>query len=84
VGIYDKTNVFRGNSGQRNILVSEVLTEVYSALQEKGYNPIGQIIGYLLSGDPTYITSHRGARQLISQLERDEILEELISYYLQM
>jgi len=62
----------------------EILLNVYEALREKGYDPVNQIVGYLISGDPTYITSHRGARQLISQLERDEILEELISYYLQM
>ena len=59
------------------------MSEVYKALQAKGYNPVGQIVGYLLSGDPTYITSHGNARNLIRQLERDEILEELVASYLQ-
>ena len=58
-----------------------LLTTVYSALSEKGYNPINQIVGYLLSGDPTYITSYGNARYLIRQLERDELLEELVRSY---
>lgn len=81
--INDKTNVFHSNLGGRNSLVSQVLAQVYFALQEKGYNPIGQIVGYLMSGDPTYITSHGDARNLITRLERDEILEELIDFYLE-
>ena len=60
----------------------EIITEVFAALDEKGYNPTNQFIGYLLSGDPTYITSHNNARSIIRQLERDELLEELISNYL--
>lgn len=60
----------------------EILMEVYKALQEKGYNPINQIVGYIMSGDPTYITSHNGARNKIRKLERDDILEELVAYYL--
>ena len=60
----------------------EVILKVYEALKEKGYNPISQIVGYIMSGDPTYITSHNNARSLISRLERDEILEELVKYYL--
>ncbi len=79
----DKTTVFRSNLGSENKVVYQVLHEVYAALQAKGYNPIGQIVGYLMSGDPTYITSHGNARNLIRQLERDEILEELIASYLQ-
>ena len=59
-----------------------VLLTVYEALTEKGYNPVNQIVGYILSGDPTYITSHNGARSLISKLERDELLEELVCAYL--
>jgi len=59
-----------------------ILKEVYGALNEKGYNPITQIVGYILSGDPTYITASNNARNLISKVERDEILEEIISYYL--
>lgn len=59
-----------------------ILTAVYQALREKGYNPINQLVGYLLSGDPAYITNHRNARNLIRRLERDEILEELVRAYL--
>ena len=59
----------------------EILTQVYRALKEKGYNPNTQLIGYLLSGDPTYITSHNNARSLIKKLERDELLEELVRAY---
>lgn len=62
---------------------AEVLRKVYAALKEKGYSPIDQIVGYLLSGDPTYITSHQGARNLIRRFERDELLEELVRSYLQ-
>lgn len=63
--------------------VSQVLEEVYQALQEKGYNPINQIVGYIMSGDPTYITSHKSARSLIMKVERDEILEELMENYIE-
>jgi uncharacterized protein (UPF0297 family) len=59
----------------------DILMSVYSALKEKGYDPINQIVGYLLSGDPTYITSYNNARYLIRQLERDELLEELVRSY---
>ena len=62
--------------------VSEVLEQVYAALTEKGYNPVNQIVGYIMSGDPTYITSHKNARSLIMKVERDEILEELLSVYI--
>ncbi len=61
----------------------EVLLCVYEALTEKGYNPVNQIVGYILSGDPTYITSHKNARSLIGKLERDELLEEMVCFYLQ-
>ena len=62
---------------------SDVLQQVYVALTEKGYNPINQIVGYIMSGDPTYITSHKGARSLIMKVERDELLEELMAVYIQ-
>ncbi|ADD02309.1 Uncharacterized protein, UPF0297 family [Thermoanaerobacter thermohydrosulfuricus] len=62
--------------------VKEILTAVYEALSEKGYNPINQIVGYILSGDPTYITSHKNARNLIRKIERDELVEELLREYL--
>lgn len=61
--------------------VAEVLERVYAALVEKGYDPINQIVGYIMSGDPTYITSHENARSLIMKVERDEILEELMAAY---
>lgn len=71
------------NAFQENKLeVSEVLEQVYVALTEKGYNPINQIVGYIMSGDPTYITSHKSARSLIMKVERDEILEELMRVYI--
>jgi len=60
----------------------EILKKVYEALVEKGYNPINQIVGYILSGDPTYITSHNDARNLIRQVERDELLEKLVKFYI--
>lgn len=59
-----------------------VLTTVYNALQEKGYNPINQIVGYILSEDPTYITNYNNARALIRKLDRDELLQELVKQYL--
>lgn len=61
---------------------AEVLKLVYSALQEKGYNPVNQIVGYIMSGDPTYITSHMNARSLIRKVERDELIEETVKYYI--
>lgn len=60
---------------------ADILAYVYSALQAKGYDPITQLVGYVLTGDPTYITSHNGARSMICRLERDEILEELVRHY---
>lgn len=61
----------------------EVLLQVYRALKQKGYNPINQIVGYLLSGDPAYITSHQGARNLVRRVERDDLLEELVRKYVE-
>lgn len=63
--------------------IKNILDDVYMALKEKGYHPINQIVGYIISGDPTYITSHSGARSKIRKLERDEILEELVAHYLE-
>ena len=67
---------------EQNERVKETLKEVYSALEEKGHNPINQIVGYILSGDPTYITSHKGARNLIRKIERDELLEKMVKEYI--
>jgi len=65
-----------------NTEMKTVLTAVYAALQEKGYNPINQIVGYILSEDPTYITNHNNARSMIGRLDRDEMMQELVRYYL--
>lgn len=62
--------------------VTEILAEVYNALSEKGYNPVSQIVGYIMSGDPTYITSYKNARSLIMKAERDEIIEVLLENYI--
>ena len=62
--------------------IRQILTEVYDALKEKGYNPINQIVGYILSEDPTYITNHNNARALIRKVDRDELLQTLVKYYL--
>ncbi len=66
----------------QELKVDDVLREVYSALTQKGYNPVSQIVGYVMSGDPTYITSHNGARSLIMKVERDEIVEEILRDYI--
>ncbi len=63
--------------------VEVVLTTVYEALTEKGYNPVNQIVGYIMSGDPTYITSHKSARSLIMKVDRDELVEELLTKYIE-
>ena len=60
----------------------EIMDVVYQALKEKGYNPVNQIVGYFLSGDPSYITSHLGARNAVRKLERDELLEEIVKFYI--
>lgn len=76
-----ETMMFKVNNDESNA-AEVILTTVYQSLKEKGYNPINQLVGYLLSGDPTYITSHNNARGLIRKLERDEIIEELVRAYL--
>ena len=82
MGDIQNTRHFR--AVQENQLdVSEVLEQVYDALTEKGYNPVNQIVGYIMSGDPTYITSHKSARSLIMKVERDEIPELLLSAYIE-
>ena len=67
---------------EKNEKSKEILKEVYNSLKEKGYNPINQIVGYILSGDPTYITSHNDARNLIRKVERDELLEKMVEEYI--
>ena len=79
--ISDETVSFKVEK-DKNIKSKEILKKVYEALEEKGYNPINQIVGYILSGDPTYITSHNDARNLIRQVERDELLEKMLKNYI--
>ncbi len=64
------------------LTVEQIMERVYEALSEKGYDPVNQIVGYIMSGDPTYITSHKNARGLITKVERDELIEEAIRYYI--
>ncbi|EGO64254.1 IreB family regulatory phosphoprotein [Acetonema longum] len=79
--ISDETMMFQVDGAETNEAAKTIVI-VYQALKEKGYNPISQLVGYLLSGDPTYITSYNNARTLIRKLERDEILEELVRFYM--
>ena len=78
---FDKTMHF-SLENEKNTQSKDVLKEVYQALVEKGYNPINQIVGYILSGDPTYITSHNDARNKIRTIERDELLEKMVKNYI--
>ena len=78
---FDKTMHFEVER-EENKKSKEILKEVYEALVEKGYNPINQIVGYILSGDPTYITSHKDARSKIRTIERDELLEKMVKNYI--
>ena len=78
---FDKTMNFKIER-ENNADAQKILKEVYEDLVEKGYNPINQLVGYILSGDPTYITSYNGARNLIRQIERDELLESMVKYYI--
>ena len=78
---FDKTMNFSVER-EENTKCKDILKEVYEALVEKGYNPINQIVGYILSGDPTYITSHKDARNKIRTIERDELLEKMVKDYI--
>lgn len=78
---FDKTMHFEVER-EENTKCKDILKDVYQALVEKGYNPINQIVGYILSGDPTYITSYKDARNKIRQIERDELLEKMVKYYI--
>lgn len=81
VDSFDKTMKFNVQDESMEEDVKHVVSHVYDALEEKGYNAVNQIVGYLLSGDPAYIPRHQDARNLIRKLERDEILEELVKFY---
>ena len=78
---FDKTMSFEVER-EENEKAQEIVKEVYEALVEKGYNPINQIVGYILSGDPTYITSYKDARNKIRQIERDELLEKMVRNFI--
>ena len=79
----NNTQYFNVNN-ESDLKVRDILEAVYIALTEKGYNPVNQIVGYIMSGDPTYITSYKNARSLIMMVERDEILEELLNNYIEV
>ena len=81
MSMMDETMSFKVEK-DKSIKAKEILKEVYNALEEKGYNPINQIVGYILSGDPTYITSHNDARNKIRTIERDELLEKMVKKYI--
>jgi len=81
---HEETVLFSVEGEEVDNKARKVLTMVYQALKEKGYNPLNQLVGYLLSGDPAYITSHKNARSLIRQVERDELLEEMVGTYLEL
>lgn len=78
----ENTQCFKVQTEQE-LQVGTILKTVYQAMTEKGYNPVNQIVGYIMSGDPTYITSHNNARSLISKVERDELVEELLKVYIE-
>lgn len=82
MAVFDETILFNTNAdSEENRQAAMILKEVYSALKEAGHNPTVQLVGYLVSGEPTYITSRHDARRLISGIERDEIVEELVRFY---
>lgn len=80
--MFDETQPFKIKLDEQPKM-KEVLSAVHAALKEKGYNPLNQIVGYILSEDPTYITNHNNARALIRKIDRDELLEELVKFYLE-
>lgn len=78
----NKTQYFKVQP-DNTLQVPDVIKQVYEALTDKGYNPVNQIVGYIMSGDPTYITSHKNARSLIMKVERDELVEEMLKNYIE-
>lgn len=81
MGKISNTQYFKFNL-DTEVSVKEILDAVYDAMEEKGYNPVNQMVGYIMSGDPTYITSHKNARSMIMKVERDELVEELLKEYI--
>ena len=84
MGEIKNTQFFKAIQEENKLEVSDILEQVYVALCEKGYNPINQIVGYILSADPTYITNHNSARTLICKIDRDELLQVLVKSYLEL
>ena len=82
MGDLSNTQFFQVEPGPQ-VQAKDILELVYQALKEKGYNPVNQIVGYIMSGDPTYITSHNGARSLVMKVERDELVEEMLKKYIE-
>lgn len=80
--IYETMKFNNMDDNERAKEVRDIICAVYNALKVKGYNPVSQLVGYILSGDPTYITNYNNARSIINRVERDEILEELVKNYL--
>ena len=78
----DKNTHLFDKQVENPISVEDILQQVYIALKDKGYNPVNQIVGYIMSGDPTYITSYNNARSLIMKVERDELVEEVLKYFI--
>ena len=83
VDMIDNNTQFFRTQPEKTMSVEWLHEQVYLALKEKGYNPVNQIVGYIMSGDPTYITSHNNARSLIMKVERDELVEEVIKYFIE-
>lgn len=83
VSSLDHTMKFDTKTDEKELQPRDVVLTVYEALKEKGYHPINQIVGYILSGDPAYIPRHNNARNLIRKIERDDLIEELVTFYLQ-
>ena len=81
MAVNDETMIMQNRSEEQTV-ASMILEDVYHALEEKGYNPINQIVGYILSEDPTYITTYNNARSLICKIDRDELMQELVQFYL--
>ena len=79
----DKNTHLFDKQVENPISVEDILQQVYIALKDKGYNPVNQIVGYIMSGDPTYITSYNNARSLIMKVERDELVEEVLKYFIE-
>lgn len=79
---FDRGTILFDVNNEKSQRIDDIMLRIYTALVEKGYNPVNQIVGYVMSGDPTYITSHGDARMLIQKVERDELLEELVKRYI--